>query len=270
MTPQAEDERWCARGTRAPPDHVIRRVGVAPGVKSRHSGAMSRDAGGRSHTYPGGIRAVLSQMDARRDGLSFAPGEALPPLDVDFVPMLSARVTDPAEDPAENRDLRSSHQCKRFALQQKFTGAPEICFLNGLLISHLHKRDFPAHTPALFLRLWAEHGDFLCRNLDARWLVPSVTTFGDHGETPAQRSVGLALSVLFGTMKLYETERLYSGLSPDRPYTLDGKVRRPCHSKWMPMRSLPAGSTSTCWGVSGRKAKGIPSSPRSRIICWIC
>ncbi len=186
---------------------------------------MSSDTGARTPTYPGGIHAVLSQMEGRRDGFSFAPGEALPCLDTDLVPLLAKTVTEPARDPAENDKVRSSYHRKRFALRQEFTGASEICFLNGLLIAHLRKRDFPVHAPALFHRLWAEQGGFLCSTLNARWLVSSVTTFGDHGQTAAQRSVGLALTVLFGTMKLYETERLYSGLPPDRAFALDAKVK---------------------------------------------
>ncbi|WP_146588991.1 glycosyltransferase family 2 protein [Puniceibacterium confluentis] len=186
---------------------------------------MSSKNGGKTPTYPGGIKAVLAQMEGRRDGFSYAPGESLPAPDVDLAPLLTRIVTDPDRDPGENSKIRSTYHRKRFALRQEFTGAPEICFLNGLLIAHLRKRDFPEQAPALFQRLWAEHGEFLCNTLNARWLVSSVTTFGDHGQGPVQRSVGLALTVLFGTMKLYETERLYSGLTPDRAFTLDNKVR---------------------------------------------
>lgn len=92
--------------------------------------------------------------------------------------------------------------------------------LHGLLIAHSRRTEQPAHFPALFCRLWEEEADFLIEHLDARWLVSAATTFGDHGLTPQQRQMGQSLSVLFNTMKLYETERLYSGQDSDRPFTL--------------------------------------------------
>lgn len=52
-------------------------------------------------------------------------------------------------------------------------------------------------------------------HLDPRWLVSAITTFGDHGSTEVQRRVGQSMTVLFGAMKLYESERRYSGLGPE-------------------------------------------------------
>lgn len=174
-------------------------------------------------TYPGGFPAILRQMEGRRDPLGFAKGEALPPLDADLAPLLDQIVRDPATDPAEQDVPRSSHQRKRREIRSELAGASELCALNGLLIAHLRKRAQPAHTAALFHRLWADHADHLLDQLDLRWLVSSITTFGDHGLTGRQRQVGQAMTVLFGTMKLYETERLYSGLAPGRPFKLTGK-----------------------------------------------
>ena len=186
---------------------------------------MNGDDNDRTPAYPGGMKAVLSRMEERRAPFSHAPGEALPHADLDLAPLLSRRVTDPALDPAERAPFRSSYHRKRFGLRQEFTGAPEICFLNALLVAHLRKRAFPAQTPALFQRLWAEQGAFLIAHLDPRWLVSSVTTFGDHGLTATQRGVGLALTVLFGSMKLYESERLFSGVPPDRTFPLESRIK---------------------------------------------
>lgn len=178
----------------------------------------------RRPTWTGGIAALLTQMEGRRDPIDYAPGEAPPPADLDLAPLAAQIVTDPDDDPAEAPPFRSSHHRKRHALRRELTGQSELVFLNALLIAHLRKRTFPDHLPALFLRLWREQGCHLLTRLDPRWLVSSVTTFGDHGETPAQRSVGLALTVLFGTMKLYESERLFSGLPPDRPFLADRRL----------------------------------------------
>ncbi|APX25550.1 MAG: glycosyltransferase family 2 protein [Rhodobacteraceae bacterium] len=181
----------------------------------------------RRPTWPGGISAVLTQMEGRRDALTCAEGEAPPPADLDLALLAAQTVTDPDQDPAEAPPFRSSYHRKRHALRKELVGQSELVFLNGLLIAHLRKRSFPSHLPALFHRLWAEQGAHLIERLDQRWLVSAVTTFGDHGQTPVQRSVGLALNVLFGTMKLYETERLYSGSPADRAFPLDRKSPGP-------------------------------------------
>ncbi|MFD1343802.1 glycosyltransferase family 2 protein [Litorisediminicola beolgyonensis] len=176
-------------------------------------------------TYPGGISAVLAQMEGRRDPITYGPGEALAPLDTDLAALRGCIVSEPADDPDEAPPFRSAYHRKRFELRREFTGGAELGFLHGLVVAHLRKRSFPDHAPALFQRLWAEEADTLLEGLDSRWLVSAITTFGDHGMTPVQRSVGLALSTLFGTMKLYETERLFSGRPPEKVFPLDNKTR---------------------------------------------
>ncbi|WP_240705164.1 glycosyltransferase family 2 protein [Pacificoceanicola onchidii] len=178
-----------------------------------------------SSTYPGGMPALLAQYETRRDAFDYAPGEGLPPVDVDLTALSSQAISDPSGDPDEAPPFRSSFHRKRFTLREELTGLSELAYLNGILIAHLRKRAWPDHAPALFCRLWDEFGAQLITELDARWLVSAVTTFGDHGLSTTQRSTGLALSTLFGTMKLYESERLYSGHTPDQPFTLDGKAR---------------------------------------------
>ncbi|WP_235871923.1 glycosyltransferase family 2 protein [Pelagimonas phthalicica] len=179
----------------------------------------------REPTYKGGMPALLAQYEGRRDMFNYAPGEGLPPLDVDLATMSTQTVPDPNEMAEETGPFRSSFHRKRFQLRQELKGLSELAYLNGMLIAHLRKRDWPDHAPALFQRLWAEHGAQLLRELDQRWLVSAITTFGDHGSNVTQRATGLSMTALFGMMKLYESERLYSGHAPDRPFALDGKIR---------------------------------------------
>lgn len=171
-----------------------------------------------SQTYEGGMPAVIARYEARRAPLGMAPGEALPPADCDLAALATQIVGDPAQDPAEAPPFRSAHHRKRFAIRQELTGRSELAALCALLIAHLRKRSFPPQVPILFQRLWAEHAAHLLDQLDLRWQVSAVTTFGDHGVTPAQRACGLGLSTLFGMMKLSETERQFSGLSADQPF----------------------------------------------------
>ena len=185
---------------------------------------MSRRPKPRTPTYEGGIAQVLAQMEARRDPFDYGPGEALPPLDVDFEPLKTALVIKPGSDP--NFVMSASGYGRKWReLRIEFAGKPELCALHGILVANLRRRAAPPHTADLFARLWREEGEFLMQALDLRWQVSAITAFGDAGLTETQRRVGHTLTVLFNTMKLYESERLYSGYHPDTPFTLKGKAR---------------------------------------------
>ena len=119
-------------------------------------------------TYPGGFDAILTQMEGRRDPFTYEGDEALPPLDVDFTPLKSARVDGRALTVAGSR---SSYARKLRDLSEEFDGLPELMLLHGLLIAHLRRRSAPDHTAALFLRLWAEEADWLLARLDVPDLV---------------------------------------------------------------------------------------------------
>lgn len=166
-------------------------------------------------SYPGGFRAIVSQMEKRLDPLIYGPDESLPPLDADLGALKTRAMH---KDAPELGTSRSTFARKYRELSKQFADRSALLHLHGLLIANLRRTDQPSHTAALFNRLWAEESDFLLSELDARWLVSAVTTFGDHGQTPEQRQLGQSLSVLFGMMKLYETERLFSGYAPDHPF----------------------------------------------------
>lgn len=170
----------------------------------------------RKTTYDGGFHGLIQQMEGRRAPITYAEGEALPALDVDLAPLKTHLMAGAAP---ELGDSRSGYARKYRALAEEFDGEPTLLHLHGLLIANLRRRGQPDHCAALFQRLWAEEAAFLMAHLDARWLVSAITTFGDHGMTEVQRSVGHALSVLFGMMKLYETERLFSGATPEQPHS---------------------------------------------------
>ncbi len=169
-------------------------------------------------TYEGGFDAIVARMDERRDPLEFHDGEALPSLDVDFAPLKTKLIAIPQDLPRAKD--RSGHLRKWLELAAEFENQPELLHLHGLLIAHLRKTEQPPHTAALFIRLWAEEHAFLLEHLDPRWLVSALATFADHGATETQRRIGHAMTVLFGMMKLYESERLYSGFRPDQEFKL--------------------------------------------------
>lgn len=166
-------------------------------------------------SYPGGFAAIVTQMEGRRDPLTYQDDEALPPPDVDFAPLKLSFVE---SDAPSVEGSKSTYARKLRELSQEFAGQPALLLLHGMLVAHLRRRSAPDHTSALFQRLWAEESAWLIAHLDARWLVSAITTFGDHGATEVQRRLGQSLSLMFGMMKLYETERLYSGAAPDQPH----------------------------------------------------
>lgn len=173
-------------------------------------------------TFPGGLPDMLDSYENRRSPFEFG-AETLPALDTDLA-ALTHRIVPESATVLPEGDLRTSWDRKRVQIAREFVGSSELAFLNAQLVSNLRKRSYPRHAPALFRRLWAEHPDHLLSTLNLRWLVSSAQTFADHGDTPTQREVGHALRMLFGLMKIYEFERLFSGASPDTPYTFRNKA----------------------------------------------
>jgi len=172
-------------------------------------------------TYPEGFDALTRRAGLRRVPMSMDTGEDLPGLDVDLRG-LRTRIT-----LVEPRKSDSAFAKKIHELQVEFQGEPELCWLNGFVIANLRKTDHPDHAAALFQKIWRDHGDFLIRRLPLRWLVSSITTFGDKGVNEAQRSLGRSMTILFGMIKLYEFERLYSGKHPADAHSTDHKLNAP-------------------------------------------
>lgn len=168
-------------------------------------------------TYPGAPESLVGIWKQRRRRLKLAGRDWFPSADLDLAPLLATRVPDdiPPLDGPQTLHAKKFHQ-----MRVELAGKPELAAVNAILIAHLRKQRFPAHTPALFRRLWAEAGPELMPELPGRWLISSAITFGDHGETEAQRRVGLSINVLFSLMKLYEFERLHSGTDPAMPFPL--------------------------------------------------
>ena len=166
-------------------------------------------------TYPGAPDTLVEIWNQRRRRLKLAARDWFPSADLDLAPLLATRIPQdlpPLDGP------QTLHAKKLQQMRVDLAGKPELAAVNGILIAHLRKARFPAHAPALFRRIWAEAGAALMPELPGRWLISSAITFGDHGETEAQRRIGLSMNVLFSLMKLYEFERLHSGTDPATPF----------------------------------------------------
>jgi hypothetical protein len=167
-------------------------------------------------TYPGAPDSVIASWQSRRGPVVYGRNESLPPLDIDLAALRSETV--PREEP-DLPSRRSHYLRKLLQLRQELAGKSELAALNADLIVHLRRESFPDHAPALFRRIWREEGPALMAELPNRWLISSIITFADHGETEAQRRIGQSLNILFSLMKLYEFERLFSGTASDQPFT---------------------------------------------------
>lgn len=166
-------------------------------------------------TYPDAPDSLIGVWNQRRRRLKLAARDWFPAADLDLAPLLATRIpaTIPPLDGPQTLHAKKLHQ-----MRVELAGKPELAAVNAILIAHLRKARFPAHAPALFRRIWAEAGAQLMPELPGRWLISSAITFGDHGETEAQRRVGLSINILFSLMKLYEFERLHSGFDAAAPF----------------------------------------------------
>ncbi|MDN5788269.1 hypothetical protein [Pseudorhodobacter sp.] len=163
-------------------------------------------------TYPDAPDGPIAQWQQRRKPLGAADCAALAPLDSD----LKALLTEPVAPPApSDRYISKIHE-----LQGEFVGQSALLLQHGLAVAHLRKREYPAHTPALFRRFWQEQSPHLLAALSTRWLISALITFGEHGGTEAERSLAREMGMLFSVMKLYEFERLHSGKAPEEPFGL--------------------------------------------------
>ncbi len=192
---------------------------LTPGTQRKPSDAddpgTDSDDGGPTVTYPDAPDSLIALWMARRRRMAFGEGEGLPPVSVPLQPLLEARI--PASEPAIEGAL-SLHGQKLRAIRAELAGKSELAGLNAILISHLRKQGYPREAPHLFRRIWAEAGPALMQELPGRWLISSIITFGDHGETEAQRRIGLSMNVFFSLMKLYEYERFHSGAWPENAF----------------------------------------------------
>ena len=107
-------------------------------------------------------------------------------------------------------------------LQRELRGRPGLALLNALTISYLRRNtEHTVKARTLFFRIWEERGDSLAQHLSPRWLVSTLRTFQEHGETEEQRLIG-ATGSLYGYMqRIYESERAMTGAGLDDAYVLE-------------------------------------------------
>lgn len=95
-------------------------------------------------------------------------------------------------------------------LRQEFSGQAELCFHHAMLIVMIRREVDVDNTFLRFQNLWQQHGDWLLKHLNIRWLVSACDTFADRSTDATERSLALATTLLANTVKAYETENIMS------------------------------------------------------------
>lgn len=175
--------------------------------------------------YPGGFAMLLSKLEKRQRYLE-GIDDILPAQDIDLVSLFEESVPPPVMP--EDLKTRPAALQKWLALQAEFEGQPQILHLHAMLIATSRRVDPPEVCIALFQRIWAEHGRDIAKLLNMRWMISTATTFSDIGTTGDQRAGGMALSILFDSIKLHDSERRISGRPGRSPFLpSNGRKRFP-------------------------------------------
>lgn len=179
-----------------------------------------------SFTYPRGFADLVKQTPAFRTQYR-GMNETLHDIaQFGLDPLRDQKVIAPTEaelEALENPDKIAAE--KYTTLCKEFEGQSEFLALHALTIAAARRSEPPAIARAIFLAMWQDHGDFLMDRLDTRWQLSALQTFRDYGENEVQRRCASELTVFFGLIKLYETERRYSGFKAKQPFDLDTRTR---------------------------------------------
>lgn len=181
--------------------------------------AMPQDSeltykGGFSKLVPGGSGKQAAAYDGMQEVLEELAAKGFEHLET-AVTQAPAHVVDAPKVAAEKLDQLSA----------EMAGLPQIVTLHALVIAASRRQNPPAIAQRLFLEMWRSHAGVLLQYLDLRWSLSAVLTFQVFGENEAQRLAAAQINTLFSMMKLYESERLYSGVAPDQPFRIRRRIR---------------------------------------------
>jgi hypothetical protein len=151
-------------------------------------------------------------------GVTEAP-EALPRDDVDLSVFARDRLLGKRGGTWPGRSENLIAHFKK--LVPEFSNRPRILHLLGCCIVTIRKTKGSGPGLHLFHRIMSEHTEDVCVDMNTRWLVSICDTLADHGQSGAQKALGLCGSLLANTVKLAETERKL--FFPPRPWPPNAK-----------------------------------------------
>ena len=148
----------------------------------------------------------------------------------------------PVQTRGSSKSLKKHLENLRF----EFIGQRELVYEHARLIVLLRRGYREDQTYTLFHDLWMTEAKFLCDALNIRWLVSAADTFADHDSDLAVRSMGLCVSLLTNTVKMYESERYITDVVQSK--VSDQKTL--FHDLWMTEAKFLCDALNIRWLVS--------------------
>ena len=113
-----------------------------------------------------------------------------------------------SEIPERNRNLVNANLDK-----------PLIYLLNSLCIIQIRKKGHAADDAIILLRrLWEEYPNELKSQLSTKLIISTMQAIALGSDNPIEAAVCYTGITYAKMIKIYESERIFTGLSPDAPY----------------------------------------------------
>lgn len=102
-------------------------------------------------------------------------------------------------------------------LRKEFSGQPELLWHHASLIVLIRREFKVKEVYKHFTQLWSEESEFLCENLNIRWLVSAAETFLDHDHNADVRAAAMMVTLFVNCIKLQESERYICNTAEAKP-----------------------------------------------------
>ena len=174
--------------------------------------------------YPDGLDGLSAYEQTRRAPFVYMP-EDLPAVDVDLAALKEQIVPDLGP-----YDRYKPHRSDFYGYKQRmyhdFAGKSELSFLVSCLVMMSRRALFPKEMCDLWYRIWTQEAAYLREEMNLRWKISALKTFGFHGRSEAERQVGRELFLLTGMMKISDTERSFSGKASDERFAPGNRSKK--------------------------------------------
>jgi hypothetical protein len=164
------------------------------------------------------------------------------------------RTVVPLSDPASTG---SPLAVKLIQLRRSFEGTSELCYLHAELIVRLRRGIDPSTNWERLQGIWETEPDFLCTNLNSRWLISALDTFADYGD-PVMQARALIQVAFFNTLRIAQTERI---LLAEQPPSGNLPVQNEMHELWDGIETYNFRRGDVVWNMVARIRRALEPDP---------